>query len=56
MRGFTCGLSVKISLLCRLSVKIFDVCRLSVVGKYQLILLSVVGTFCFNLSVVSNIF
>ena len=30
VRGSTCRLSVKISLLCRLSVKIFDLCRLSV--------------------------
>ena len=45
MRGSTCRLSVKISLLCRLSV-----------NKSQLIFLSLVGNFFLVLSVVSSIF
>ena len=53
-RGSTCRLSVKISLLCRLSVKNFR--PLSVVGKSQLIFLSLVSNFFLVLSVVSSIF
>ena len=49
-----CRLSVKISLLCRFSLKNFR--PLSVVGKSQLIFLSLVGNFLLVLSVVSNIF
>jgi len=50
MGGSTCQLSVKISLLCRLSVTIFR--PLSVVGKSQLIFLSLFGNFFLVLSVI----